>query len=682
MSYVLTFKNQAVDSVGKAPITVPVGTVNTTSTDLALTGKGAANYGTHQQNNLLRLLESFADTVAPANPTVGQLWYDASVFTLKVLVDKSPITWKSLGGVQVSATPPSPAAIGDVWFQPTGSGSGFMYVYTGLGRYPTTATTIGGWDQIYPNVEVFGGREEYDELRKLLNELAGESITTHGSGAIGRAIQNLTNFAALDLDLRTKYNALAADTNVLLSTASDISITQQAISTTAFLALDYGSAFDGSICGLSAGVPTVSAVPTIYVGTTLTAMPAAGLGLKFGGEEYFIVWDQTGGTIGQFYRQARFTDTGWEYDDNTNWVQFTPVSNCYIIGTVSSYEQENNNVFPGNKVGHMWAHAVPMTGIKIQHLKVEPNSNDWDALLACVKYALARLEVPYSFVKNVSDMPFVWDGRQVDSSFVSLPNTDARYPSANRRSGRKVGSVTMMQNFSETVNALRVGIENRFSMRGINGDTGTYPNFAPSVTTVTHAAPPTSGMSAVLSSGVGTFAFKIRFTNQSEMYRFLGSGGAVQFEFTHTGGALVTDSNFRTFLTTAGNWRFTADKTRLMDQTAPLTVTRQVGAIIGGVPRANAGMWNANDTTGQALTTQYLDQVGSSGPNIGVTLLRGASDNEITFTFNISSGAGAFAGTTACTVKVIRDTETFLPGPVAVYPGPLAFVAGDIVDPM
>src|SRR3990167_5737842 len=120
MSYTLTFKNQAVDPVGKSPINVAVGTLNTTSTPLALTGKGAANFGKFQQENLLRLLENFADGAAPTNPTVGQLWYDSNALPLKVLVDASPQTWKSLGGIQVTevgSLPPTPMALGDLWFE-------------------------------------------------------------------------------------------------------------------------------------------------------------------------------------------------------------------------------------------------------------------------------------------------------------------------------------------------------------------------------------------------------------------------------------------------------------------------------------------------------------------------------------------------------------------------------------
>jgi hypothetical protein len=54
MSYIITFSDQAsVSDNSKDPITVAVGSVDNSSTSLFLTGKGTANYGLLQQENLL-----------------------------------------------------------------------------------------------------------------------------------------------------------------------------------------------------------------------------------------------------------------------------------------------------------------------------------------------------------------------------------------------------------------------------------------------------------------------------------------------------------------------------------------------------------------------------------------------------------------------------------------------------
>lgn len=66
------------DGAIKSPFTLTGGTINTTTTSLSLTGKGSANWGEPLQENLLHVLENFCSTSSPANPTEGQLWYDAT----------------------------------------------------------------------------------------------------------------------------------------------------------------------------------------------------------------------------------------------------------------------------------------------------------------------------------------------------------------------------------------------------------------------------------------------------------------------------------------------------------------------------------------------------------------------------------------------------------------------------
>lgn len=66
---------------GKSPIVVNDGTVDT-STSLSLIGKNYTRFGEILNENLLSLLENFADGTAPNNPTEGQLWYDTSTSRL------------------------------------------------------------------------------------------------------------------------------------------------------------------------------------------------------------------------------------------------------------------------------------------------------------------------------------------------------------------------------------------------------------------------------------------------------------------------------------------------------------------------------------------------------------------------------------------------------------------------
>lgn len=176
--YTLTWKNPAVDS-GKINISVPVATTVSNAASIIFTGKGSANYGKIQQENLMRLLENFADSTAPNYATVGQLWYDTSAATLRVLTDSNPVSWKSVGGIQVSDAadgPPANPNIGDLWFEKTGALSGYLYVYNKIGRFPYSTTAVGGWSQIWPRVDAAGLRFEYDEIFGLTETLLTQSV--------------------------------------------------------------------------------------------------------------------------------------------------------------------------------------------------------------------------------------------------------------------------------------------------------------------------------------------------------------------------------------------------------------------------------------------------------------------------------------------------------------------------
>lgn len=667
MSYNLKYKNQSVDAVGKAPINVQVGTTDNSSTSLVLTGKGAANYGTLQQENLLHLLENFADTVEPLNPTVGQMWYDVNVSNIKVLVDKFPKIWKNVGGIQVTDVgqpPPALAATGDLWFERTGSTSGFLYVYSKIGRYPSTATTIGGWDQIWPEVSVVAGREEYDLVRELVDRICGTSVSAFGSGAIGKSIKNLTNFTALDTDLRNKFKALPLDPNILYSTNADTDITRQAENSTLFYFNDSSSPSDGFIGGFDSVGPNPGSIGYIIIDGSVIAAPSSLVSHSQATSEAFIIWDRTSTLTStaagsNVYFVAQYSIGGqWQYDNNSNWVNFTPVANQYVIGTINSGLESNS--YPNDKAAFIWGTAVPIVGVKYEHLKVEPNSQDWDVLLAAAKYAVNRLEVPVNFVKSISSMPFVSDGRQISGSLTSLSTTDVRYPSAARRSNRKSSIITQVQNFSETINTLNTSIFSHFSIRGINGQTGSNPTFASTVLTVQHAALP----STIASNGSGSFRTKFRFLNMDEMNAFLGSGGALQFEMTHSGGSLAGDANFRAGLSAVGTWRLTADKTRIFGQALPLTISKSV---------INAGIWNGSVSGVQVGTITF------GGASISAIVYR-VSNTEFDVMMSFVVGS-TLSGTTSLVVKTIGDYEKYTLNGIEkdVYPKPLAYTSTDAV---
>jgi len=111
--------------------TVADGTIDTT-TDLTLIGKNYAGYGEFFNENLIKLLENFANTSAPSSPIAGQMWWDSTNNLLKVYTGSA---FKTVSSSTASASTPTTNVTGDLWWDTT---NGQLKVYNG-----SAFTTIG-----------------------------------------------------------------------------------------------------------------------------------------------------------------------------------------------------------------------------------------------------------------------------------------------------------------------------------------------------------------------------------------------------------------------------------------------------------------------------------------------------------------------------------------------------------
>ena len=105
MSYIIN------NSRGNVIAIVADGTVNTTATNLALVGRAVTDYGTYENENYVYLLENFANSTAPTQPILGQLWYNSSTDVLSAY--NSANTWSALASQDyVQAQKASPVFTG------------------------------------------------------------------------------------------------------------------------------------------------------------------------------------------------------------------------------------------------------------------------------------------------------------------------------------------------------------------------------------------------------------------------------------------------------------------------------------------------------------------------------------------------------------------------------------------
>lgn len=113
MPYIVNFT----DSANKTPITVFDNTSNT-DTSLTFPGRNVTGYGQIVAENFLALLENFASTDEPMNPTEGQLWYKSDDGILMMWDNTS---WKAASGIQKGTTEPAVAEskVGELWVDTT-----------------------------------------------------------------------------------------------------------------------------------------------------------------------------------------------------------------------------------------------------------------------------------------------------------------------------------------------------------------------------------------------------------------------------------------------------------------------------------------------------------------------------------------------------------------------------------
>lgn len=101
------------------------GKIDDTSTDLTFIGKNYQGFGEVLNENFIKLLENFNNTVPPSNPVTGQIWYDRVTGRIKVY---NGTTFRNIDNIEFVSGQPTEKLEGDLWIN---SQTDQMYFYNG-----------------------------------------------------------------------------------------------------------------------------------------------------------------------------------------------------------------------------------------------------------------------------------------------------------------------------------------------------------------------------------------------------------------------------------------------------------------------------------------------------------------------------------------------------------------------
>lgn len=225
------------NTFGTLLVTLPDGTIDTTTTDLALFGKSYAGFGEKLNENLVKLLENFNNTSAPNNKIQGQLWFDKTNKQINVY---DGTKFKPVGSPTPSTSQPANAVLGDEWFD---TNANQFYIYNGADWTLIGPTTVAGSGVTQIITETSpdntGVNQSYlklvtnDAVVGVISDVAftpsatdttAQALVTAGYSTVAQGIQLSSSVAAVKFrGTATDSDALGgvAASNYLLSNAND-----------------------------------------------------------------------------------------------------------------------------------------------------------------------------------------------------------------------------------------------------------------------------------------------------------------------------------------------------------------------------------------------------------------------------------------------------------------------------
>jgi hypothetical protein len=295
------------NTVGTVLKVLADGTIDTTTLDITLIGKGYAGFGERLNENFVKMLENFSNTSSPANKIKGQLWYDSLNNQVNVYTGSK---WKPVGSTTNSGTSPSNAVLGDMWFD---TSNNQFYVYSGTAWTligPTTTSGSGVTQVVSESVA-----DNVGVNKSILKFITNDSIVAIVSAEEFTPGTAITGFATIYKGITL---STAISSNKFQGTATD-SDKLGGVAAASFLRSDTADTTSGSLGILSdAGL-------TIGAGSDIT--------MTMSGDNFTVANTTENGNISFTVNDGGVTKTPLTINGSTGRIENLLVGNLTVEGT-------------------------------------------------------------------------------------------------------------------------------------------------------------------------------------------------------------------------------------------------------------------------------------------------------------------------------------------------------------
>jgi len=410
------------NTFGTKLVTLKDGTIDTTTTDLALFGKGYAGFGEKLNENFVKLLENFSNTSSPSYKIKGQIWYDQTNNQMNVYTGSK---WKPVGSTTNSTTSPSSAVTGDMWWDTTNSQ---LYVYSGSAWTlvgPSTVVGSGVTQMVAETIE-----DNLGVNKSVLKGTVSDTVVFVISPEqfTPTAVVGTTGATIISAGFATIYKGITLSTaisqNKFKGTASD-SDALGAIDFNNFLRGDENDTTAGSL-----GVLNDSGI-TLGAGSDVT--------MAMSGDDFIISNTTVNGDIIFKVNDGGATTTVMTMDGATGGISFGE-------GGVGDFRVTGNLIVDGTTT------TINTATLTVEDNIIEVNRNI-SSNSGMPNYSGLKVNRGATSVVTEQDLFWVWDETFADDSTTTYGNAGGAWTAFKSGGGTEMSAPTLVDVRANVVHA-------------------------------------------------------------------------------------------------------------------------------------------------------------------------------------------------------------------------------------